>query len=377
MNYSFWEQDTFINSIDVAIIGGGIVGLSAAIYLKMKKPELKVVVLEQGVVLSGASLRNAGFACFGSPSELLSDLETRSTNEVFQLVEDRLKGLQQLRSLLGDSVIEYAATGGYEVFEETDKTFDFCIKNLPEFNKQLHAITCIKETYKVNDQKLTSFGFKGFKHLIEIGGEAQINTGKMMQAFMLKATTLGVIILNGVKLLGYEDNESTVVLNTSWQTLKTKRLLFATNGYTSSLLKNIDVKPARAQVLITSPIKELKVKGNFHFDGGYYYFRNVGNRILLGGGRNLDIEKETTTEPGITTKIQTALEKILSEKILPSVNYTIENRWSGVMGVGATKSPIVDKLSTNVFCAVRMGGMGVALGTGTGQKVASLVLNSL
>jgi hypothetical protein len=45
--------------------------------------------------------------------------------------------------------------------------------------------------------------------------------------------------------------------------------------------------------------------------------------------------------------------------------------------VGDTKAPIVEKLTTNVFCAIRMGGMGVALGTGTGQKAARLVLESL
>lgn len=376
MNYSFWEQNTYTNSIDVAIIGGGIVGLSAAIHLKMEKPGLRVVVLEQGVLLSGASLRNAGFACFGSPTELLTDLESRSTIEVFQLVEERCKGLEQLRKLLSDSTIEYNATGGYEVFD-SDAVFESCVKRLPEFNKQLHEITGIKETYKINDRKIASFGYKGFKHLIEIGAEAQINTGKMMQAFMLKAVNLGVTILNGVTFTSHEDTGSEVILHTSWKTLHTKRLLFATNGYTSSLLKNMDVKPARAQVLITSPINGLKIKGNFHFDRGYYYFRNVGNRLLLGGARNLDFEKETTTEIETTPKIQVALEKMLSEKILPSTEYSIENRWSGVMGIGDTKSPILASLSPQVFCAVRMGGMGVALGTGTGKNAAKLILNSL
>lgn len=375
MNHSFWEQETYTNSIDVAIIGGGIVGLSAAIHLKMEKPELRVLVVEQGVILSGASLRNAGFACFGSPTELLADLETRPAGEVFQLVEERWKGLQQLRKLLGDNTIEYNDAGGYEVFDD-DGIFESCIKHLPEFNKYLKEITGIKETYKVTDAKITSFGFKGFKHLVEIGGEAQINTGKMMQAFMLKAANLGVILLNGVKLMSHEDAGNGVILHTSWKTLNTKKLLFATNGFTSSLLKNLDVTPARAQVLITSPIKELKINGNFHFDRGYYYFRNVGDRLLLGGARNLDFEKETTTELEITPKIQAALEKMLSEWIIPNAEYTIENRWSGVMGIGNTKSPIIDKLSANVFCAIRMGGMGVALGTGTGKNAAKLVIKS-
>lgn len=376
MNHSYWEQEIFTGSIDVAVIGEGIVGLSAAIRLKTERPELRVVVLEQGVILSGASLRNAGFACFGSPTELLADLENSSAEKVFTLVQERWKGLEQLRKLLGDSAIEFETTGGHEVFDD-EQIFESCVKKLPEFNRYLQDITGIKETYTINDEKLGSLGFKGFTHLIKIEVEAQVNTGKMMQAFILKAINLGIIILNGIKLTGFRDYGNYVGLTTTWDTITAKRLLFATNGYSSALLKSLNVMPARAQTLITSPVEGLKVKGNFHFDRGYYFFRNVGNRLLLGGGRNLDFENETTTELEVTGKIQAALEKILFLRILPHSNYTIETRWSGIMGLGDIKVPVVDKLSDNVFCAVRMGGMGVALGTGTGQKAAGLVLNSL
>ncbi len=211
MNHSFWEQETFTNSIDVAIIGEGIVGLSAAIHLKTERPDLRVMVLEQGVILSGASLRNAGFACFGSPSELQDDLLKSQPDEVFHLVEERWKGLLELRKLLGDSAIEFIPTGGHEVFDD-EQIFESCLQLLPGFNKELHGITGIKETFKVADQKLSLMGLKGFKHLIEINGEAQINTGKMMQAFMLKAINLGVVILNRVKLTSYEDKEEHFII---------------------------------------------------------------------------------------------------------------------------------------------------------------------
>jgi hypothetical protein len=50
-------------------------------------------------------------------------------------------------------------------------------------------------------------------------------------------------------------------------------------------------------------------------DRGYYYFRNIGDRILLGGGRNLDFDVENTTEFAQTEIVQNKLEELLKEVI--------------------------------------------------------------
>ena len=155
-------------------------------------------------------------------------------------------------------------------------------------------------------------------------------------------------------------------------TFKTKNILFATNGFANELTAGA-VHPARAQVLITEPIENLDIKGTFHLDKGYYYFRNIGNRILLGGGRNLDFDTENTSEFGQTEIIQKKLEQLLKEVILPNQNFQIAHRWSGIMGIGNSKNPIVTQLSNNVYCGVRLGGMGVAIGSLIGTELADLV----
>jgi cation diffusion facilitator CzcD-associated flavoprotein CzcO len=71
---SFWEKSLYFESLDFTIIGAGIVGLSTAIFLKEKFPRSKILILERGYLPSGASTKNAGFACFGSPTELYDDL---------------------------------------------------------------------------------------------------------------------------------------------------------------------------------------------------------------------------------------------------------------------------------------------------------------
>lgn len=68
---SYWERKTFLKDIDYIVIGAGIVGFSCAYHLKEKFPSAKVVVLERGYLPTGASSKNAGFACFGSPNRTM------------------------------------------------------------------------------------------------------------------------------------------------------------------------------------------------------------------------------------------------------------------------------------------------------------------
>ena len=108
---SYWEKESFFKGIDVAIIGSGIVGLSAAIHLKTLEPNSRIVVLERGALPTGASTRNAGFACFGSMTELLDDLSHMSEDDVLGVVEKRWTGLQRLRSLVGDENLDFRQLG--------------------------------------------------------------------------------------------------------------------------------------------------------------------------------------------------------------------------------------------------------------------------
>jgi glycine/D-amino acid oxidase-like deaminating enzyme len=116
----------------------------------------------------------------------------------------------------------------------------------------------------------------------------------------------------------------------------------------------------------------LKFEGTFHFDRGYYYFRNVENRVLLGGGRNLDINGETTEEIKTTGQIQEKLVSLLENVILPNTPFEVDYSWAGIMGVGNEKQPIIEKLNNRVAIGVRMGGMGVAIGAAVGKKLANL-----
>ena len=372
MKLSYWEQKEWFTDIDYVIVGSGIVGLSTAIQLKQQQPLSKILVLERGALPQGASTKNAGFACFGSLSEIVSDLKTHTKDEVISLVEKRWKGLSLLRKTLGDKALDFKQHGSFELFSTENNLFDACTDKMEAINKMLHPIFNAP-VFSVTENK---FKFQQtYKNYVFNQFEGQIDTGKMMSSLLQLAQSKGIKILNNTTVSSFVEHQNTVeVLLENNFSFSSRQLVIATNGFAKQLLTE-NVVPARAQVLITKPIKNLHIKGTFHFDEGYYYFRNINDRILFGGGRNLDFKAEETTKMETSAKIQKQLEKYLSTIILPDTPFEIDHRWTGIMGVGAQKKAIVKKLSSRVFCGVRLGGMGVAIGSLIGEELATLIIN--
>lgn len=370
MSFSYWEQDSWFSNIDFTVIGSGITGLSAALHLKLRFPEAKILVLERGFLPNGASTKNAGFACFGSLSEILDDLEHHSEEEVVALVRRRVQGLELLRETLGDENIALHTNGGYELFTTSENgLYSSCVSKMEKVNLLLKPIFG-EDVFSTTGNK---FGFgKLHENLIFNKFESQLDTGKMMTALLQKVQASGVKILNSVTVNGFTEGHDSVEIETEHFSFYTGKVLIATNGFASQL-GIPEVKPARAQVLVTEPVPNLHIKGTFHMDRGFYYFRNINDRILLGGGRNLNLKGEETTEMALSGIIQQRLEKLLKEVILPGTPYKIERRWSGIMGVGEQKKPVVKKVSKNVFCGVRLGGMGIAIGSLVGKELAELI----
>ena len=376
MQLSYWEQESFLKGYDIIIIGAGIVGISAALMIKELHPSQKILVLERGFLPSGASTKNAGFACFGSASELLEDMSNMGEEKTFQLVNNRFKGLAALRKRTGDQDIDFQQNGNFEIFKKGDReSFEKCLAILPDLNQQIGEITGHHETYSLKDDKISNFGFKDVDHLILNTCEGQLDTGKMMKKLISLAKSAGIDIYFGCEVRKIEDHGNKVVLFLqSEYTIETKKVLVATNGFARQLIPELEVNPARNQVLVTKPYKNLKFDSCFHYDKGYFYWREINGRILIGGGRNLFLEYEMTDTMELNHDIQVHLSGMLKDWITPHEFPGIDLQWSGILGIGKIKSPIIKKVSENITVSVRMGGMGVALGTLAGEDGAKLLL---
>lgn len=366
---SFWERQYYFEDIDFLVIGGGIVGSSTAYHLRLRYPDAKIVILERGYLPSGASTKNAGFACFGSPTELIEDLQNMPSSEVWETVHQRYEGLKYMQELLGTDAIGFERNGSWDIITKNEKLVAQEVREqLNILNKELHSITGNQSVFSEDRSAKDRFGFAGVETCFHNCLEGQVHTAQLMQRYHELLVQHGILTLYGIDVK--DIHADTAQVETEVGFIAAKHIFLTVNGFAGRWLPE-EVFPARAQVLVTSPIPALKLKGTYHYQAGYYYFRNIGNRILLGGGRNLDKQGETTTELQTTELIQTALHTLLNEVIIPDTSYTVDYSWAGIMGVGSAKKPIIRQVHKYLSVGVRLGGMGVAIGSLVGKQLAA------
>lgn len=361
---SFWEKETFNKPCDLIIIGAGIVGLSSALFHKRANPQARVLVVDKGMIPEGASTRNAGFACVGSITEHVADMQKTTQENIKKRIKLRYEGLQLLRETLGDADIGYENCGGYEIFT-SPQTFDEAAEHIPQFNRWLKEVTGQPEVY-VNKQ------LNGYP-VIYNRLEGALHPGRMMQQLVKEVTLLGVEIRWNTKVEKVNGNSS-VTLKKEGE-LQSSQVLVASNGFTKRLLPGLNIMPARGFVMVSEPWPENPWKGSFNYDRGYIYFRNVGNQLLLGGARNVAAEEETLDSFGVNEIIKTHLLNFAKDILRLPDTISIEHEWSGIMGFTPTKTPVLKRLDDFCVVATGLSGMGISIGMKVGKEAARLLEN--
>lgn len=369
---SFWEKQ-FLSQADILVIGNGLVGLQCATHLKYKYPHRKVWVIDRAPFSLGASMRNAGFACFGSVGEILDDITRMGRDAALALYEKRFTGFHHLMQDLGATQIGYEQTGGYEIFDQkAEEEQQRVLSAIEDINTALTEISG-KDTFRVDNA--SKLGMNILNSAVYAKYEGAVQTHLLYRRIMEKAIEAGVEIYSGIdieKLAPESANHWRVVTKNGYD-IRCKKLVVCTNAFTRDLLPEADVQPARGQVLVTSHIPDLKWRGIMHADKGYIYFRSLGTRILIGGARNADFEGETTTSMENTEFITGKLLDFLREVVIPGTPFTVEHQWSGIMGMATDRSPVVKEWAPGLYLCVRMGGMGLALSALVSRELAALV----
>lgn len=360
-----------IGTPDYVIVGAGVVGLYTALFLRQFHPQSSILILERGPYSMGASTRNAGFACFGSVSELLMDSECQTTEEIVSLIKMRWEGLQLMLELLGAENLNFRQCGGYELFSELETgILNRCRTDFNQANSWASSAIGRDTVYQWVSPPV---GIKGAVAAIFNPFEGSIDTGKMYRSLLDLTLRSGIKILNGINIKSIR-GASTPAVQCDYFTISCQKVFITTNAFARELYESLDVRPVRNQVLVTNELNHCPIDGTFHLDKGYFYFRNVGRRILIGGGRHLLGESEETSELAETRAGIDLLESTFYRFISVKEPVRFEYQWSGIMGVSDTKQPIIQQIDKQVYAGVRMGGMGVAISSKVGKKLAALGL---
>lgn len=373
---SYWEKTQLLH-YDLVVLGGGITGIFCALHFRKNNPTASIAILERGLFSSGASTKNAGFACFGSLSELIEDESELGEEKLLSIIKMRLDGLSMLRETVGDHKMDLKWDGGYELF------FD---KNPKKLNQIDHINSILKpffskDVFIINNKKIKKFGFNTdmVNHLVQNSFEGQLNTGKLMRVLRTKLNKKDITFFSNTELTDFESksnkNQLLISLKNQKFNLTCNKLAICNNAFATQILPKFNVVPGRGLIILTKPFSKLNIKGSFHYDRGFYYFRNIENRILFGGGRNLDFKKEETIEFGINKKIKNKLITDLEKFIIPKHKIEIDMEWSGIMAFGKSKIPIIKKESNSVAVGIKSSGMGVAIGSYVGKSVADILLD--
>lgn len=356
-NEPYWESSlSNQRKFDAIVVGAGFAGLSVA--SKLATLGQSVVVLERSESCLGASTRNAGFACFGSVTEIAADMDTMGEQSAIELAATRLRGLRRLQREFGAELIGYESSGGYELVAPDTK---FSLQYVNGALAQTQEFATGENVFEMMDEEnipphLAKQGYKVVYNQLE----GTLHSGRLHKAMWGKALLLGCEIHSNCQVLSIEEGVVAARTSNGLETYRGRHVYVCTNGLAPELTGEA-VEPGRGQIIVTEPWPDNPFRGGWHMQEGFYYFRELEGRLLLGGGRHIDIQGETSRECSTTDVIQEQLQKVLSQLLPPNTHLDIEHAWAGVMGFTKNKTPhILSRTECETHVCV-CNGMGVAL----------------
>ena len=374
MSISYWQDQANgkTKTCDVAIVGGGVTGLSIAYWLKKEDPSLNVLLLEKGGAIgSGATGRNAGFITCGSVehfNRLCERWGEERALEIWRFSEINLNLLRE-HIIQDDTELEFDDRGTFSL-ASTDGEFNE-LKSTAALMQKLDIAVEVLQERDVTKR----LGARNFVGGIKYLKDASIHPLKLIKKL---AARTDVVILPDSEVFAIESNAAGgTLLRTQNFNVESTIAVLALNGYSAALSPYFRDKiyPTRGQIMATEPVApfmEGPCYANFVLD----YFRQLDDgRVLIGGFRQLEKTTEVGYSDHITDTIQAALYEFLQKHIPILENRKVTHRWAGVMGFSADGQPLVGSLpdQPSVYFAGGYTGHGLGLAFHSAKVLIDLI----
>jgi glycine/D-amino acid oxidase-like deaminating enzyme len=331
--------------VDVAIVGAGITGCSAA--LRLAEAGLRVRVHDARGVAEGASGRNGGFALRGGAARYDVARETYGAAESLALWQWTEEELDAMEALAGDAL---RRPGSFRL--ATDE----------EERENIRAEYEALREDGIGAEWLDEFPrFHGAIHHLRDG---TIQPARFVRRLAARAAEAGA---------DFREHEQVEDVDA----LDAERVLVATDGYGRALLPELAdaIWPARGQVVVSEPLDRVLYDRPHYARQGFDYWQQLPDRrLVLGGFRDVSILDELTDVEEMTPTIQASLERFLGE--ISGGEARISHRWAGIFALTQDMLPLVGPVPgrDGVWIAAGYSGHGNVMGFGSGRMAAAALL---
>lgn len=331
--------------VDVAIVGAGVTGCSAA--LRLAEKGLSVRVYDQRGIAEGASGRNGGFALRGGASSYDVSRESYGREQATALWHWTERALDRMDELAGDAL---RRPGSLRLAADEEER--------SEIRREYEAMREDGLDAEWVDEPLD-----GFYGAIFHSRDGSIHPARFVRRLAVRAAEAGA---------EFREHERVDDV----RTLDADRVLIATDGYGHGLVPELAeaIWPTRGQVIVSEPLDRVLYDKPHYARHGFDYWQQLPDRrLLLGGFRDVSILDELTDVEETTPTIQASLERFMGE--LLGTEPKISHRWAGIFALTQDMIPLVGRVPgrEGLWVAAGYSGHGNVLGFACGELVADAI----
>jgi len=353
---------------DLAIIGGGISGIAAAIECESRG--LRAVILERHTLGSGASGRNAGYLMRGMADTYAVAVRTLGRDvarAVWELSEQNLVALKA-------QGIERAAGFAHRpscllALNESDEA------DLRQSHEMLLEDGFASELLEANEIPEPVGSRANARAGLVNPNDAICDPVAMLAVLSAKLKTTRII--ENCEVCALEPENEGVCVRTRLGVIRADRVMVCANAWAGELLPEMRsvIVPARGQMLAARPAQPIELKHAYYINRGDEYLRSAPDGLLLmGGARRFEPEDQKGDQSGTAPEVQSVLEDYL--RTLVTERYEVVARWSGVMGLSPDGLPIAGPVVglSHVWVCAGFSGHGMSLAYTVARRTAEAFL---
>jgi glycine/D-amino acid oxidase-like deaminating enzyme len=361
---------------EVAIIGGGYTGLSAAYHLA-KKHDIEARVLEAGHVGWGASGRNGGFCSIGG-SSLDSGRQIRKygTENVRHFYQSQVEAVELVRQIILDEDIDAQMVGDAELEVAHSPKALQRLKKHAEFQSRLLGLDA--EVMSAEDYRARYFDSTEQFGAARLRPTFGLHPMRYILGLAAAAEKYGARLHADSEVLGWQRTGDGHVLSTRGATLRCKYVVLATNGFMPEGLNPVfhgRPLPMISAIVVTRPLRESELAAEqwktrcpaITSRNLMNYFRLLPDNSFMFGGRGSSGGSDAaadSTYDGLVRRLQ---------QLWPGwKGVEIDYRWHGLVCFTRRQTPSIGRLpeDPSVFFGFGFHGNGVNTATWTGRQIA-------